>query len=140
MRKHHADGGRDCRGRAEPFAQRRQVRQFAGDESAVECGGQFGLARPVMGEGKQPDHGAAGQARRPSGEQRIPGAPDLAREQLVAIDHLLLWAMQRLPNPHPALERATDAAGEAWAVSGDEKARLSGASFLGRGWFLGGEW
>ena len=39
--------------------------------------------------------------------------PLLTRRMLLAKDHLLLRAMQRLPNPHPALERATDAAGEA---------------------------
>ena len=40
--------------------------------------------------------------------------PLLTRWMLLAKDHLLLRAMQRLPSPHPALERATDAAGEAW--------------------------
>ena len=39
--------------------------------------------------------------------------PLLTRRMLLAKDHLLLRAMQRLPNSHPALERATDAAGEA---------------------------
>ena len=41
----------------------------------------------------------------------------LSRRMLLAKDHLLLRTMYRLPNPHPTLERATDAAGETWVLT-----------------------
>ena len=58
-------------------------------------------------QGEQPDHGATRQARRPSGEQRVPGAPErLAWEQLVAIDEIeqrARLALQRM-NDVPVID------------------------------------
>ena len=43
-------------------------------ENGVECGGQFGLAGPVVCQRQKPDHDATGLTRQPRGDQRLPGA------------------------------------------------------------------
>ena len=91
MQRRHLDGdvGNSGRYGSEAAVERVEIGQSAGIEFDVDRVGELGLARPIMSECQQPDHGAAGLLLAVTGKQRLEGALiGAAREQLLTIDQV----------------------------------------------------
>ena len=102
MQRHQLDGYVGDGGwiGREASVERVEIGQSAGIEFDVDRVGELGLARTIVSERQQPDHGAAGLLLAVAGQQRLEGAlVGAAREELLAID-------QSLPRRRPGLSKA----------------------------------